>query len=192
MNIRRYELLSLEHPRRTLRLARAVGTAKRVATDQAVHREAQRAIVSASHAARRAQRVGLGNALTDRRATRHLRHATVHASSAANLALHPHRVRARKTVIVVIGAGQPRGPPTTAGGGSPSRRPSPRSYTGSNPSLRLPVQKTASKRSKALLDREVVGRARRVGSARLDLVDQDVYVPFAASPGALSPGNRRA
>jgi hypothetical protein len=120
MNARRLELRALDHPWRTVRYAsslvkpresvaaagrQAAETARRIATDHAVHAEAQRAIVSASNAARRAQRVGLRGASTDRRFARHLRLANKHASKAASLAFRPRRRRTRAVVLIVVGGG---------------------------------------------------------------------------------------
>jgi hypothetical protein len=83
----------------------AVGTARRVATDQNVHAELQRAIVDASHAARRAQRVGPTKALSDKRLARQLRRASRHASKAATLAVHPRRNRLRRGALMLVGSG---------------------------------------------------------------------------------------
>jgi hypothetical protein len=83
----------------------AVGTARRVATDQNVHAEMQRAIANASHAARRAQSVGAARALSDKRLARQLRRATRHASKAASLAVHPRRNRVRRAALVLAGSG---------------------------------------------------------------------------------------
>jgi hypothetical protein len=83
----------------------AVGTARRVATDQNVHAELQRAVANAAHAARRAQRVGPARALSDKRLARQLRRATRHASKAASLALHPRRNRLRRAAFVLVGSG---------------------------------------------------------------------------------------
>ena len=83
----------------------AVGAARRVATDQNVRAEMQRAIADASHAARRAQRVGPTRALSDKRLARELRRATRHASKAATLAVHPRRNRTRRAAFVLVGSG---------------------------------------------------------------------------------------
>jgi hypothetical protein len=83
----------------------AVGTARRVATDQTVRAEMQRAIADASHAARRAQRVGPTRALSDKHLARQLRRASRHASKAATLAVHPRRNRVRRAAFMLVGSG---------------------------------------------------------------------------------------
>ena len=116
--------LALRHPLRTARMGNALlgstvklvvisrqaaEAAKRAATDRAVHAEGRRAAASATRAARRVQRVGFGNALSDRQAVRELRLATAHASKAANLVFNPRPTRLKRTVVIVVVGGATAG-----------------------------------------------------------------------------------
>ena len=116
--------LAMRHPLRTAHMGnmllgstvklvvisrQAAEAARRAATDRAVHEEGQRAIARATRAAQRAQEVGFGNALNDKRAMRELRQATRHASKAANLILNPRPSRLKRTVVIVVGTGATAG-----------------------------------------------------------------------------------
>lgn len=80
--------------------------ARRIASDRKVHAETQRAIISAVLAARRARRIGMSRAASDRRVSRHIRHATKHASRAATLVVHPpRRGRFKKVATVIVVSG---------------------------------------------------------------------------------------
>jgi hypothetical protein len=73
--------------------------------DRKVGVESRRAAKDASRAARRAKRVGVAKALTDKRVARDLRRATQHASKAASLAVAQRRRRVRTTAVLVVGTG---------------------------------------------------------------------------------------
>lgn len=125
--IARYRFRALmRHPRRAVRLVllasslfatvrvgearawagRLQTTARRAVSDAGVPAEAGRARRHASRSARRAQRLGVQRALTDKRVARDLRHVALHASRAASLAVRPRRThRIRKAAIVVAGTG---------------------------------------------------------------------------------------
>jgi len=80
--------------------------ATRAVSDHKVHAETRRAKADAMHAAQRVQRIGVANALTDKRVARKLRHATHHASRAASLSIgSPRRHHLRNTTIAVVAAG---------------------------------------------------------------------------------------
>ncbi len=87
----------------------AAEAARRAATDQAVHTEGQRAVARAMRAAQRAQAVGFGNALNDKRALRELRLATGHATKAASLVVNPRPSRLKRTVVIMVGGGATAG-----------------------------------------------------------------------------------
>jgi hypothetical protein len=77
----------------------------RAASSPKVHGETRQAAASASRAVRRAHRVGLAQALSDRRVTRELRRTTRHASRAASLTLRPEPShRRRNTALLAAGA----------------------------------------------------------------------------------------
>jgi hypothetical protein len=119
MNMR-VQLRALEHPVKTARLARflwrpgprfdavsqqAVQIAMRVAKDKALHEDARRAFAGASDAARRTQRIGIENALTDKRVLRHLEEARIHATKVANRAARrERRRRGRMLALLLVGS----------------------------------------------------------------------------------------
>jgi hypothetical protein len=84
---------------------RLAAPARRAATDPRVRAEARRATRSVSRATRRAHRIGVANALTDRCVAHNLRRASRHAVRAADLAINPPRRRLRTTALVMLGAG---------------------------------------------------------------------------------------
>jgi hypothetical protein len=97
---RRLRIAAARHEARRL-----AAPARRAATDPRVRAEARRATRSVSRATRRAHRVGVANALTDRCVANNLRRASRHAMRAADLAINPPRHTLRTTALVTLGAG---------------------------------------------------------------------------------------
>jgi hypothetical protein len=73
------------------------------ARDRRVKREARRAAIAASRAARRAQGLGPASALSDRRVARDLRRSRRHATRATSLALRTRARRVRNAALIVAG-----------------------------------------------------------------------------------------
>jgi hypothetical protein len=118
--------LAARHPRRAMKLGMVAGRnpgrtirvieysrraadmkepVQRAATDPRVRKEARKASDNATRAARRAQEIGLVQALNDRKVARYSRKASEHATKAANLATKPPKNRLRKATVVVLGTG---------------------------------------------------------------------------------------
>jgi len=118
--------LAARHPRRAMKLGMVAGRnprrtmrvidygrraadmkepVQRAATDPRVRKEARKASENATRAARRAQQIGLAQALNDRKVARYSRKASEHATKAANLATNPPKNRLRKVTVIVLGTG---------------------------------------------------------------------------------------
>ena len=79
---------------------------RRAATDRRVHRQSRRAAADVAGAVRRAGRVGIADAMTDRRVATGLRKAGRHASRALALTISPPPShKKRNTAIVALGIG---------------------------------------------------------------------------------------
>jgi len=90
----------------THRYRRLVEPVKRVATDRQVHRQSRRAAADVAGAIRRAGRVGIADAMTDRRVACGLRRAGRHASRALVLTIAPPPShKKRNAAIVALGVG---------------------------------------------------------------------------------------
>ncbi len=87
------------------RMVTLIDPVRRAATDPKVHMEVRKAAADVSSAFARAQRVGVTDAVGDRRVARKLRLAALHTSRAAHHSFdHPHH-RARNATIVILGTG---------------------------------------------------------------------------------------
>lgn len=87
------------------RMVTLIDPIKRAATEPKVRKEVRKAAADVSSAFARAQRVGVTDAVGDRRVASKLRLAALHTSRAARHSIdHPHH-RARNATIVILGTG---------------------------------------------------------------------------------------
>ena len=107
-------LFALKHQRRlravnraTQQASRSAATARQVASNRKVHREARLAVAAIALANQRAREVGLLHAQRDRQLISHLQHARHHASKAMTIAQRAshRRRRVRRAAAITIGAG---------------------------------------------------------------------------------------
>jgi hypothetical protein len=87
------------------RMVTLIDPIRRAATEPKIRKEVRKAAADVSSAFARAQRVGVTDAIGDRRVARKLRLAALHTSRATRHSIdHPHH-RARNATIVILGTG---------------------------------------------------------------------------------------